>query len=226
MRIASGLLFFVLAAWLAALVPNCAYAQNLLRNGDFSEGSDLKPDGWDAESWVLRPTTTFSWIAPQDGNSGNLEITCGLKDDARWTQSLKIAGPAIYFVGVEVRTENVDDQLGGAFVTLSYEGMVAAVSSDVSGTTDWQRIGFLVRIPEKTYDVEVKLRLGGMLNFTTGRAFFRNARVFLVQRAIPPGTMVYDLKFVRNAWRGRPWTVPVSFLMLIVGSVVGWRMLE
>jgi hypothetical protein len=104
--------------------------------------------------------------------------------------------------------------------------MVAAVSEDVSGTTDWRRIGFLVRIPEKTYDVEVKLRLGGMLAFTTGRAFFRDARVFLVHRAIPPGTMVFDLKFVRDAWKGRLWTVPITFLILIVGSVSGWRMLE
>ena len=174
MRIASASLFFVLLVGLGAVVPNHAFAQNLLRNGDFSEGSDMRPDAWDVESWVLRPTTTFAWIAPQDGNPGSLEISCGLKDDARWTQSLKIGpGPAIYFVGAEVRTENVNDQLGGAFVTLSYEGMVAAVSEDVSGTTDWGRIGFLVRIPEKTYDVEVKLRLGGMLAFTTGRAFFR-----------------------------------------------------
>jgi len=227
MRIVAAALFFVLVEWLAIVAPNNAYAQNLLRNGDFSEGSDLKPDGWEAESWLLSPTTTFSWVAPQDGNPGNLEITCSEKDDARWTQSLKIGpGPGIYFVGAEVRTEDVNDQLGGAFVTLSYEGMVAAVSSDVSGTSGWRRLGFLVRIPDKTFDVEVKLRLGGMMNFTTGRAFFRNARVLLVQSAIPRGAMIYDLKFVRDAWRGRPWTVPITFLILIMGSVAGWRMLE
>jgi hypothetical protein len=227
MRTTSAALFFLLTIGLGAAVPNFAYPQNLLRNADFSQGSNLKPDSWDAETWLPGPTTTFAWIAPQEGNPGILEIGCGLKDDARWTQSLKIGpGPGIYFVGAEVRTENVDEKAGGAFVTLNYEAMEAAVSGDVSGTSDWRRIGFLVRIPEKTYAVEVKLRLGGMMNFTTGRAFFRNPRVFLVHSAIPPGTMIFDLTMVRDRWRGRPWTVPIAFLVLMAGTVVGWRMLE
>ena len=214
----------MLVACVTAVSPKPAQAQNLLRNGDFAEGSALKPDGWSAESWVPRPTTAFSWIAPQDGEPGSVEISCTEKDDARWSQSLKIGpGPATYFVGAEIRTEDVDEQMGGAFVSLGDEGIASA---DVSGTVGWRRVGFLVRIPAKIYDIDVKLRLGGMLNFTTGRAFFRNARVFLVQGRIPRTAMVYDLQLAREAWSGRRWTIPVIFLALILGSVAGWRMLE
>ena len=70
--------FRLLAALAASLIgatimarPARLWLQNLLRNGDFSEGSGNLPSYWYSQEWIDLPTTTFRWIPPSGGEPGD-----------------------------------------------------------------------------------------------------------------------------------------------------------
>ena len=203
---------------LAIASPGLSTEHPSLFNGDFSRGSGSLPEGWRTESWVNEPTTSYTWKRAGDGQAGQVEITNLEPNDARWTQSL-VLDPGMYLVTAEVRTEGVSSNIG-AFISLGDEGIA---SRDISGDGDWQRVGFLVDVKHHPAKVEVKLRLGGFKNFSTGRAYFRQAGVFMISD-VPPGAAPFDLNEIRERWKGNPASVIWLFALLASTTIAGWRL--
>ncbi len=206
-----GLLETIAPARLAA-------APGTLLNGDFSKGSGGSPEGWRTESWVNRPTTTYTWIKPTDSQSGQVVITSTGPNDARWTQSL-VFDPGTYFVSADVRTERVSRAVG-ASISLADEGVA---SLDVTGDSGWRTLGFFLHVDGKPEKAELKLRLGGFKNFATGRAYFRDARVDRIDR-LPEGALSFDLQELRERWRGGSWPTALVLIGLASATVFGWRL--
>lgn len=200
-----------------------AASRNLLVNGDFVHGSGNLVDGWHTDAWIVIPgTTDYSWIAPHNGQPGELEVSTRRDNDARWVQRVSLA-EGWYYISVEARTEKVLPFMIGANLSVLDDGVRSA---DLKGTKDWQRLGLYLKVPDGGADIDVALRLGGFMNLSRGAAFFRHAST--VKVAAPPAgaLFVYDLGQIRKQETtgpiGRPWTLVAAFLLLIAVATVGW----
>ena len=196
-------------------------AENLLVNGDFSQGSDNQPTGWKSEAWMDLPTTAFTWIPPFSGESGELEISNERLNDARWIQSTTL-GPGLYYAGVEIFVQGIPLQSwAGALVSIGDRGVA---SLDVKGNSGWTERGVFFKVNNEQTKVNVKLRIAGFLNFAVGQAFFRNAVLYKLDSA-PPGAMVLDIDADTRLWAGNPWTLLPMWILVVLTLVIGWRLL-
>ncbi len=201
-------------------VPDSAGAQNLLRNGDFSEGIGNVPLGWHAESWIDLPTTKCVWIKPHAGEPGMVSIENRSDNAARWVQSLHLK-PGWYYVGAQVETIGVgmDPAKPGAVVGLTGMGLVA---NDLKGSHDWQNGYFYLKVGEGGGDAQVALGLGFFGGYDTGQALFRGASVVPVDAPPDPNDTI-DLDEVNAHFgRGSPWSLLLLVVPLLVTIVWGW----
>jgi hypothetical protein len=224
--IATGLLVASTVLPLLLAAPAGA-SRNLLNNGDFTRGSGESVDGWRTDAWVLTAgTTKYEWIEPHDGEPAQVEINSQRDNDARWVQGLSLPA-GWYRVSVEARTRNVLPFFTGASVSVLEDGII---SGDLRGNTDWRPLSFYLRVGRKGADVDVALRLGGYMNLTRGRAWFRRARVVRTATPPPDAARVFDLSAIRKSETtgpiGQTWTLISAFVALGLSTAVGWRMLS
>jgi len=215
-------LVIVIAACCVASAQPTAKS-NELRNSDFAHGSGNSPDFWRSEAWVSDPSAVeYRWLAP-GVNPGQLEVNNLEPNDARWMQSIALP-PGWYHISADVRAENVPADKTGANISLLEDGVM---SRDLHGTTDWQRLGFYVKIGGHGADVEVALRVGGFSNLNRGIGYFRNASVDRIDTPAANATPVFDLEAIRKAALpvpiGQPWTLVATFMLLGVVAFLGWR---
>ncbi|HEX4209988.1 MAG TPA: hypothetical protein VHY56_06315 [Candidatus Binataceae bacterium] len=208
----------------ADTVPKSGSIHNLLNNGDLARGSGDSCDAWRNDAWILAPDrSTFTWIAPEGGHPGELEVENLHENDARWTQTLSLTG-GWYRLSVWARTEDVLPYFTGADISVLEDGIASA---DLKGTQPWQRLDLYLKVPTYGADVEVALRLGGYANLTRGKAFFHNPRVERISAPPAGAAHVYDLGEIRKADGPGPigsrWTLYATFLLLAVAAVIGWR---
>lgn len=197
--------------------------RNLLANGDFAHGSGKSPDNWRTGGWNESPSvTTYDWLH-STGSEPELIVNNLQPNDARWLQTLSL-GPGWYYVGAEVRAEDVPLNAAGAYVSLDED---AINSSDLHGPADWRRLGLYLKVGAHGADVDVALRLGGFGSLNAGRAFFRDARVVKLDAPPTGAAPVFDLSAVRRSLVappvGRPWTLAAAFVMLAIATVAGWK---
>lgn len=221
-RIAAAL--FTIAIF--AMTCHAQAAKNLLNNGNFERGSGNSVNGWRIDAWILTPgTTDYNRIGAHGGEAAEVELVSYRDNDARWLQTVAL-GPGWYYVSAEARTEGILAARTGANVSVLEDGIQ---SDDLRGTNDWQRLGLYLKVGAGGADVDVALRLGGYMNLTRGRVFFRDARVVKVDSPPSGATRVYDLDQIRkNEARGpigRPWTLAATFVFLTAVAAVGWWML-
>jgi len=214
----------LMAARLAGAQPSPGAGKNLILNGKFATGSGNSPDYWRGEAWVNSPeAVTYRWIPPVDDQPAELEVDNLKPNDARWMQSMALQA-GWYYISAEVRAENVPPDKTGANISLLEDGVM---SRDLRGTTDWQRVGFYVKIGPHGADVEVGLRVGGFSNLNRGTGFFRDARVERIAELPTGAAPVFDLEAIRKAGQpvpiGQPWTLVATFILLAVIAWLGWR---
>ena len=194
-----------------------------LNNGDFRRGSGAACDGWRTDAWILDPAaTTYSWIAPRQGHPAELEIDTHRDNDARWLQTVPLS-PGWYHASVAARTENASKYFTGATISVLEDGIR---SPDLRETTGWRRIGFYLHVGGRGADVDIALRLGGYMNLTRGKAFFRDARIERIAAPPPGATPVFDLDAIRRAETtgpiGRPWSLAATFAAYALLGIAGW----
>ncbi|MGA2412559.1 MAG: hypothetical protein ABSG46_19515 [Candidatus Binataceae bacterium] len=222
-RIKSVARLLVLLGLVLAAASAPAAARNLLNNGDLSRGSGNSCDGWRSDAWILSPTTTeFTWIAPEAGNPGQLEVNSLHDNDARWTQTLSLTG-GWYRLSVWARSEDTLTFFTGANISVLEDGIVSA---DLRGTQDWRELYLYLNIPPHGADVEIALRLGGYMNLTRGKAFFRDARVERIDAPPAGADHVFDLGSIRKSEAGAPigqiWTLFATYIVLGLVAFSGW----
>jgi dolichyl-phosphate-mannose-protein mannosyltransferase len=214
-------------AAVALLAVAAAYAsaaqKNFLLNGDLAKGSENQPDNWRTEAWVNGPDAVrYTWTHPSAASPGTAEVENLKPNDGRWMQSLTLA-PGWYHCSVELRTENVGTAATGATISMMEDGIM---SSDVRGTTDWQRLGFYVKVTGSGADVDIALRVGGFGSLNVGRAFFRDARVERIAAPPPNAHQVFDLMAIRKASAtgpiGTPITLVLTLMALLAVAMWGW----
>jgi hypothetical protein len=207
----------------AALAESPTAGRNLLSNGDFSHGSGKSPDNWRPGGWKEEPSvTSYDWLH-SPGSDPELIVNNLQANDARWLQTLSL-GPGWYYIGAEVRTEDVPSNAAGASVSLDEDGIN---SPDLHGIGDWQRLGFYLKVGSHGADIDVALRLGGFSSLNTGRAFFRKASVVKIDTLPRGASLVFDLSAIRRTLAtppvGKPWTLPAAFMLLAILGFVGWE---
>jgi hypothetical protein len=202
-------------------------SENLLHNGNLSIGAGDSVDGWRTEAWVEDAgSTDYHWIPPAGGQPGQVELFSHRDNDARWQQPLTLP-EGWYYLSAEARTHDVQTFRTGANVSVLDGGIASA---DIKGNTDWQKLGFYLKISKGGADVDFCLRLGGFGNLTRGQAFFRDARIARVAEPPPGAEHVFDLEEVRKAQVsapiGQPWSMVVTFFVLVALAAVGWRLMS
>jgi hypothetical protein len=214
----------VLAAVILAFAVS-AGADNLLLNGDFSEGSGNYPAHWQPESWIDLPSAKFTWIKPSGGEPGMVSIDNGDQNDTRWVQPLHLA-PGWYYVGAQIETIGVrrGRARAGALVGLTDLGVT---SDDIQGSNDWQNAAVYLKVGPGGADVQVALRLAGFGGFNTGQALFRGASVVPIDSPPTEGDNVIELDVIRAHFgAGSRWSMLLLIAPLLASAVAGWIILR
>jgi hypothetical protein len=213
-----------LALGALAFSVSAAFAdQNLLANPNLVKGAGNSPDAWQSQAWQEGPEySTYQWTH-EEGKAGELSVTNIKPNDARWAQSLSLSGGWYHF-SADLRAQNVGKNDTGASISIMEDGIT---SPDLKGTTDWQRVGFYLKVGPKGADLELACRVGGFGSLNTGTVFCRN--VSMERVAAPPAgaQSVFDLDKIRKESAevpiGQPWTLVATLLFLLALSVFGWR---
>ncbi len=205
------------------LIASCesALAQNVLVNGDFSEGAGDLPSAWNTQSWIDLQSTKYEWIRPSADEPGVVAIDNRGWNDARWIQSLRLE-PGWYYVGAQAKAgcEGRQGRLrSGALVSLTDLGVV---SNDLRGTGDWENLSFYLKIGAHGAEVQIALRLHCLPSYDqAGHAMFRGASVVRVDG--PPGAgSAIDLDEARAHFGGNPWSLLLIAIPLLAGIAAGW----
>jgi hypothetical protein len=220
--IVSAALCLVIAC-LPCLVGRALADQNLLANPNLTKGAGNSPDDWQSQAWQEGPEySTYQWTH-EEGKPGELSVTNIKANDARWAQSLNLTGGWYHFTA-QLRAQDVGKDATGASISIMEDGIT---SPDLKGTTDWQKVGFYLKVGAKGADLELACRVGGFGSLNTGTVYCRDIRMARV--AAPPAgaQALFDLDQIRKDSAevpiGRPWTLVATFLFLIALSVFGWR---
>jgi hypothetical protein len=227
-RVLGGVAIISLALCLAigglpSLVGAAPAGANLLANPNLGKGAGNSPDAWQSQAWQEGPEySTYQWTH-EEGTPGELSVTNIKPNDARWAQSLNLTGGWYHFTA-DLRARNVGKDNTGASLSIMEDSIS---SPDLKGTTDWQQVGFYLKVGPKGADLELACRVGGFGSLNTGTVFCRNIRMQRV--AAPPAgaQSLFDLDKIRKESAevpiGSPWTLVATFLFLIGVSVLGWR---
>ena len=151
-------------------------AENMVRNGDLSQGAGTVPSEWRTDRWETGPEfTQFSWQAPSGDEPGQAIITSLKPNDARFVQDVGVKELTWYHISAKVRSENIGGETIGAYVSLM-EGFQN--SNDVKGTNeDWQLVELWLKTEKWQDRLQIALRLGGYSSLNTGKAWFSDVRV-------------------------------------------------
>ncbi len=219
--------------FLLLLVASLASAgENLLRNGELTNGAAGLPSDWVPLN--LRPKHAkeiFSWIREPTG-SGELRVDQPGADFAQWGQTVNLT-PGWYQLSGEVRAEKLgaapDAPVFGIRVTGGSFGWLIPQA----GGSSWQRADFYFRVGDPGAEVQVVCQLAG----SKGAVSFRHLSMTRMTAPPPPGARQVDLQSVQIsrakarelAFRAKPfqssnrgslWTLWA--LMLSIAAVIGW----
>jgi hypothetical protein len=166
---------------------------SVIPNGDLSRGTDDAPESWDTQ--IYKPNvTSFRWNHAA-GAPANLEILSVEANDARWEQNVRLA-PGWYYFTAELRTEDVGSSGTGGCLSLIDHGVF--LSHELSGTTDWQKVGFYLKADEKNDTADLACRLGGFGALNGGRLFCRRFNLSKITGPPADGNPRYDLAVIRG----------------------------
>lgn len=139
---------------------------NVVLNGDLTQGSGVLPDHWANQAWDAN-SVTFKWNHTA-GAPGELEISSTKANDANWSQVVNL-GAGWYHFTASLKAENIPES--GTGVHLWAESWIN--SPDLHGTTDWKTVGFYLKVGESTH-ITFGCRLGGFSNLNSGTGFCKD----------------------------------------------------
>jgi len=148
------------------------------------------PDDWRPDAHEAR-ISSFEWHLVN--GQGELEISNLKPNDSRWIQTIHLS-PGWYFFSADIRTQQIAAGTVGATLSILVGGIMAP---SVSGTTDWHRVGFYLKVGTPV-DVVLACRLGGYSSPNIGTAFCRDIRASQVDEPPPSAKPKYDLDVERG----------------------------
>jgi Gpi18-like mannosyltransferase len=163
----------------------------LIKNGDFTQGSGGTPVEWRIDRWDTNAgVTEFLWKGPSGSEPGQAGIRSAKPNDARFAQDLRVKEETWYRIAGKVRTENVGQSAMGAYLSLM-EGFQN--SQDIKGSEkDWQPVELWVKTEKWQDRLTLALRLGGYSSLNTGEAWFSDVTVEAVSGPPPNAKNVYQ----------------------------------
>lgn len=169
-------------------------AQNILLNGDLTNGSGKAPNGWKTAGWNnSSDVTTYGWHqAP--GEAPSIEVNNAKPNDSYWFQKLHLS-EGWYSLSAEIRAEGVAEAGVGANLSIVEDGMI---SEQFHGTTNWKKVGFYLKVGSAGAELPFACRLGGFANLSTGKAFCRDLEVTKIAAPPPGANPSYDLDAIRG----------------------------
>jgi PA14 domain len=170
-------------------------APNAVANGNLTQGSGNAPASWKMTTW-LRQNSTFDW------RPGVVTIINRKPNDARWEQRVHLSAGWYHFTA-ELRARGVGARNTGAALTMM-EYWIG--SRELHGDTDWQRVGFYLKVGQKGADLDLACRLGGYAGLNVGSVSCRDIEGVRVAGPPPGAHHVFDL----DALMARPVRSPAS----------------
>jgi PA14 domain len=170
--------------WMLAGPPGFAAqgAPNAVANGSLTQGSGNAPASWKMTSW--RPQNSiFDW------RPGVVTITSRKPNDARWEQRVHLSAGWYHFTA-ELRARGVGTRNTGAALTMMQYWIG---SRELHGDTDWQTVGFYLKVGRKGADLELACRLGGYAGLNVGSVSCRDIEGVRVAGPPPGAHHVFDL---------------------------------
>jgi hypothetical protein len=169
---------------------------NAIQNGNLAQGSGNSPDKWKTAAWQNGPDfTTYHWNHPPNAPA-ELEVSSAKPNDAYWSQTVHL-GPGWYHFTANIRAQGIPTNSSGANISVVEDGIT---SPHLRGTTDWQPVGFYLKVGDPGADVVLACRLGGFASLNTGKAFCRDLQAVKVDA--PPASadaaFKYDLDTIRH----------------------------
>ena len=162
---------------------------NLIENGDFSELTDGKPNGWETGMWVTSPGTSFLEVEEQEDGTFAALIENAGSNDARFEQTVNVRENALYRLRARVKAENCGDGIGA---NLSFLG-IYGTSKDLHETNgEWETIELYAETGKGQQEATVAIRLGGYGSENTGKAWFTNVELEEVTE-VPLGMSVISI---------------------------------
>jgi len=199
--------------------PSPAAAQNLLRNGNFSQGAAEKPASWISDLWARNVGTEFRWEAPEQG-LGIVVIESRKPNDARWTQSARVKARTWYHLSGWVRGKNVSAAGLGANLSImrGFDNAGGLHGED----TGWRKVSMYFRTNPGEELVTVACRLGGYGQESSGEV--QCTGIDLSEVGGPPAhaAFIYGDRNPEQEASGIP--AGMAILLLLAFAVVkfGW----
>jgi len=183
--------FAFLLALLLVFLPilSLAEGEELLTNGDFSQGGDTVPDGWGQTRWTEDDLYSFFTQEWDEEYGPYVRITSPIANDARYEQKVKVKGNTCYHITALIRASGVEEGQG-ANLSIADTFTYSDCLTETGG--EWVPVDFYIETYDGQKNLTLYLRLGGYGALSNGQADF--ARVSMVECEEPDDQLVYFLE--------------------------------
>lgn len=192
MRLRWNWLFsFLLIAGFLCMSAVEAQGENLLENGDFTQGWRDIPEAWSTYAWEQGDAFTEFYRDPEVYRTGGFSgaIVSHLPNDARFLQEVPLKADTYYRISGWIKTLEVGREAVGA--NLSVSGRLDR-SQDFVGTQDWQYAVLYVYSGAEAQTMTVTAGIGGYGSLNSGQAWFDELAVVALDHR-PAGVAIAQL---------------------------------
>ncbi len=228
---ATALAIVSLGLWLSI----GAFAEdNLVRNGDLTEGSGDIPGDWrTASQSEVKVRSSFLW-EHQPESPGELRLINPKPNITDWSQTITLSS-GWYFLTGEIKAAGSRDELATIGIHVLGHEFGSTPLETAVGRGQWSRTQLYIKIGSDRRNVQIICQLEGR-----GDASFRHIKLVAAPGPPPPGAPEADLTAIRQKAptashgadptafsppQGRPWSIVALLLALIGITLWGWSAL-
>ena len=214
-------------------IMHAAFAENLLRNGDFREmENDGLPADWFSDAYIQE--SGYTVFSVQEGDPKHpiaVSIRNIGENDARFAQTVPVEPESLYLLSGYIRADGVE---GGHGANLSIEGVYAFSDEYFETADEWVYIEYYGETGPEQKEITVFARLGGYSGMSTGEAAFADLSLTKVDQV--PGSEIADLWYRESSssdidedyaeedeeTTGSSFRLPLTVIIVIYSAAALW----
>lgn len=207
-------------------------AQDLLKNGDFSEGNGQSSvKNWSVQAFA--GSGTVKHVVSNDADAPYVTLTTNEESDFRLIQTIQAEPNTTYKFSGKIKTDGIKNKNNtGAILSVTYSQKFTDSLYDTKGK--WKKVEMYIRTnTAKTY-FDVSIGVGGHSSLNSGSASFKDLKLEVYKKKVPASATVCDMnEFTQPAQNNTSGSTSSSnsrwliiVIILIVGSVIIYLLLS
>lgn len=208
--------------------PLVASEENLLPNGDVTEGSGHRVAYWRPLLEETPDAVSVGWVRGFHG-AGELIVMNARPAAGGYQELVALRLPGWYRLSAEIDQRGVSEEGVGAQIGITRFSVFSVATTSVHDSGGWQQVELYFKVSRELHGAMVFCRLGARGRPSSGAARFRGLSLVRIDGSPPANTLCFDLDALDNVsssavarFIGSRWSVVLTFAVFATVAIGGW----